>query len=146
MNEHNKECDQSKCGQFPNCNNYACNGEHDCTCATHLQYLHDPKICLFPCTCPVTTQEPTNGEEKQDWEADIYCCEGDRDCTEGRHDFIRTLIASAKEEERREVIEQVKEWKRNYMYETTKHYGTDKHGIDPDDLGEFLESLKTNSK
>lgn len=45
MNEHNKECDQSKCGQFPNCNNYACNGEHDCT-------------------CPVTTQEPTNSDEK----------------------------------------------------------------------------------
>ena len=121
---------------------------------------HDPKNkeCLLNynqtyctdsshyCTCPVTTQDPTKGEEKQDWEADIYCCEGDRNCTEGRHDFIRTLIASAKEEERREVIEQVKEWKRNYMYEIMKHYGTDKHGIDPDDLGEFLESLKTNSK
>ena len=30
--EENKECPQNNCGQFANCNNYACEGEHGCTC------------------------------------------------------------------------------------------------------------------
>lgn len=31
-NEENKDCEQNRCGEWANCNNYECEGEHDCTC------------------------------------------------------------------------------------------------------------------
>lgn len=31
-NEENKDCLQNRCGEWARCNNYECEGDHDCTC------------------------------------------------------------------------------------------------------------------
>lgn len=59
---------------------------------------------------------------------------------------VAEIREEARADERKKLIEEVREWANNYMEETTKHYGTDKHGIDPDDLGDYLSSLAANNK
>jgi hypothetical protein len=40
-NEDNKSCLQNRCGEWAKCNNYACEGEHTCTCTTEneMEYI-----------------------------------------------------------------------------------------------------------
>ena len=58
-------------------------------------------------------------------------------CAKGVMDSIRLA--------RTETITAFEEWAGKYMTETTKYYGTDKHGIDPDDFLSFASSLKSNA-
>ena len=58
-------------------------------------------------------------------------------CAKGVMDSIRLA--------RTETITAFEEWAGKYMTETTKYYGTDKHGIDPDDLLSFASFLKSNA-
>ena len=58
-------------------------------------------------------------------------------CAKGVMDSIRLA--------RTETITAFEEWAGKYMTETTKYYGTDKHGINPDDLLSFASSLKSNA-
>ena len=204
-NPNNKECEQNKCGHFQTCNNYGCEGEHECTCPSISETFegdnsslkktfeeaarHDPenKACAqagygdnyhglgkIDCTCPAQKEEWVEEFKEQfdpkhpkgpiwhDYDDYLLCidfiasqislaeargreeankcdeCGGtDVVCAKGVMDSIRLA--------RTETITAFEEWAGKYMTETTKYYGTDKHGIDPDDLLSFASSLKSNA-
>lgn len=85
------------------------------------------------CDCTCATQQ-----EKQDWEDEPWAAL----LTSFQKQGIRTEIAKAREEARAEVLQKIEDWATTYMDETTRVYGTDKHGIDCDDLLTFINSLK----
>ena len=54
---------------------------------------------------------------------------------------LKEIVKNIKEEGKEQTIKQIGEWCDKYMEETTKIYGTDKHGIDPEDLKKFINTL-----
>ena len=137
-NKDNKECEENKCGQYVNCNNYACEGEHPCTCPDDST---QEKCCGGSGGCgrcnPVTVGAQYGQNGKESWEEEfIPIAEALENATtdmkpvEATWDFIRTAIETAIKEERERIAKEVEKT----LNEECLIYGTDKHGLSGEQL------------
>ena len=136
----NKACAQAGYGD-----NYHGLGKIDCTCPAQkeeweeeLRYLMTEEVNWDALKDIIRSQislaEARGREEANKCDE---CGGTDVVCAKGVMDSIRLA--------RTETITAFEEWAGKYMTETTKYYGTDKHGIDPDDLLSFASFLKSNA-
>jgi hypothetical protein len=95
------------------------------------------QVCVnppgIPCACPVCTCVP-----KQDWkDAMMPLLQRTWDNNAGYYDwvdFIRQLLAEARKEERKRILEACGK----QVEEESAIYGTDKHGLNLNDLTEII--------
>ena len=136
----NKACAQAGYGD-----NYHGLGKIDCTCPAQKEEWEEESRYLMTeevnwdalkdiIRSQISLAEARGREEANKCDE---CGGTDVVCAKGMIDAIRLA--------RTETITAFEEWAGKYMTETTKYYGTDKHGIDPDDLLSFASSLKSNA-
>lgn len=125
---------------------------HDCTCPAQKE---DP-FSDFMKTQGVNVVDVTP-TQKEEWEQEYITLIGtlmelsafSAYISSFHHaktvEFIRSQISLAEARGREATITAFEEWAGKYMTETTKYYGTDKHGIDPDDFLSFASFLKSNA-
>jgi hypothetical protein len=83
--------------------------------------------------------------QKEEWEEELRYLMTEEVNWDALKDLIRSQISLAEARGRLSTITAFVEWVGKYMTETTKYYGTDKHGINPDDLLSFASYLKSNA-
>ena len=155
--EENKECPQNNCGQFANCNNYACEGEHGCTCQQRNECrqcelegntgLCDRKECKN-FSQPMSDWEERFENERIDGGSTLkeLCTGGDMNSYENVKElifpFIRQIEAQAEE---REYKRGLKEAESNCAHSTAYKLGTEEARLATITLfDEWIRSDKDN--